>query len=200
MYYYRNVMLLRKIIFLFLIGCLTVNSSFAFVNCQSKYDSDKRSLPSKRGSCGVCHINPTGGGPQNEFGVAFKNAGFMLTDELVAKFPNLFQKSQDEPIFPSGGSTSTSSSSSGEDKAAAPLIKRVTPKIVKVNVQSMLLIMGKNFMDGTKTIIDNNEVLTTFKSNVLLVIDFILNTVGAHELKVKNPDEQESNAVKIKGK
>ena len=193
-------MILRKIVFVFLISCLTINNSFAFVNCQSKYDSDKRSLPSKRGSCGVCHINPTGGGPQNEFGVAFKNAGFMLTDELVAKFPNLFQKPQAEPTPPAGGSTSTSSSGSGEDKAAAPLIKRVKPKIVKVNVQSMLSIMGKNFVDGTKAFIDNNEVVTTFKSNILLLIDLVLNTMGTHELKVKNPDEQESNAVKIKGK
>lgn len=180
-------MKLKQIILFCSIGLLITNNAFAFVNCQSKYDSDKRSLPSKRGNCSVCHINPAGGGPQNEFGIAFKQNGFMLTDELVAKFPNLFQK----PIPSSGGN---------QVQQPSPRIKRIKPNKVKINVQSMVSITGKNFVSGAKAFIDGSEVLTTFKSNVKLVIDFILNTVGIHEIKVQNPDGQESEAVKIKAK
>ena len=185
---------------MFLIGCLTVNNSFAFVNCQSKYDSDKRALPSKRGSCGVCHINPSGSGPQNEFGTAFKKAGFMITDELVVQFPNFFQKPAQPTPLPETNSTSSSTGGGVTEMLLAPVIKRVKPKAVKINVQSMIVIMGKNFVDGTKAFIDNNEVVTTFKSNVQLVIDFILSTAGVHQLKVQNPNEQESNTVKIMSK
>ena len=193
MYYYKD-MLLKQILLTFLALLLTINNAFAFVSCQPKYDSDKRSLPSKRGSCGVCHINPSGSGPQNAFGTAFKNAGFMITDELVAKFPELFQQPKDKPPSnPEGAGVSSSGQA-----VAPPVIKRIKPKSVKINVQSMASIMGKNFVDGAKAFIDNNEVVTTFKSKVLLVIDFILNSVGKHELKVKNPDGQESNTIEVK--
>ena len=171
----------KKIVLLVLSILLSANKSLAFQNCQSKYDNDKRSLPELRGMCNVCHISPNGGGPQNEFGSAYKTAGFMITDELVAKFPNLFQK-----LAPSSSSK--------------PEIKRIKPKKVTVNIQSMVSIIGKNFVEGTKAIIDSNEVLTTFKSNMLLIINFVLDTVGLHELKVQNPDGQESNVVKIMAK
>lgn len=175
----------KKLILSFSISVLTINNAFAFPNCQVKYDSDKRSLPSLRGKCNVCHISPNGGGPTNDFGGAFAQAGFKITDELVAKFPNLFQQAQLTPTPVTGG---------------APIIKRIKPKAVKVNVQSMISIMGQNFIDGAKAFIDSNEVMTTFKSNMLLIVDFILNTVGIHEVKVKNLDGQESNSVKLKSK
>ena len=180
----------------FILGLIILfsgNNVFAFINCQSKYDSDKRSLPSLRGSCGVCHINPNGSGPQNAFGTAFKQAGFKITDELVAQFPNLFKKPDTTP--PSSNQTS-----SGAVAASSPVIKRIKPKSFKINLQTMASIMGQNFVDGSKAFIDNNEVLTTFKSKVLLLIDFVLNNSGVHEVKVKNPDEQDSNVVKIMAK
>ena len=182
-----------KVFILGLIILFSGNTAFAFINCQSKYDGDKRSLASLRGSCGVCHINPNGSGPQNAFGTAFKQAGFKITDELVAQFPNLFKKPDITP--PSSDQTS-----SGAVAVSSPVIKRIKPKSFKINLQTMASIMGQNFVDGSKAFIDNNEVLTTFKSKVLLLIDFVLKNSGVHEVKVKNPDEQDSNVVKIMAK
>ncbi len=182
----------KQIILVLLIYLLTIDKSYAFVNCQNKYDSDSRSLPSLKGNCGVCHINPGGGGPRTEFGNAFQAAGFMITDELVVKFPNLFKK-QTEP-------TPSSNSSSGSLASASPLIKRIKPNIFKANKETMIAIKGKNFVDGVKAFIDNNEVAATFKSNVLLIINFVFDTVGMHEVKVQNPDGTESNSVNIKVK
>lgn len=175
----REKMKLKQIVLFFLIWLLTTNYAHAFQNCQLKYDNDKRSLPSLRGNCGICHINPAGGGARTAFGQAFADAGFKITDDLVIRFPDLFQK---------------------QSGTGPPVIKRIKPSSVKANVQFMISIMGKNFIDGSKAIIDNNEVLTTFKSKFMLIADFILNTVGVHELKVKNPDGQESNTVNIKAK
>ena len=186
-------MKLKQIILLLsLISIFSHNNAFAFQNCQFKYDNDKRALPALKGMCNVCHLSANGSGPENEFGTAFKNAGFKITDELVAKFPNFFQKQTSDNNPPSGASSSGT--------APKPVIKRIKPNKVKVNVQTMISIMGKNFVSGAKTFVDNNEVITTFKSNVLLFADFILNTVGAHDVKVQNPDEQESNTVKVKVK
>ncbi len=183
-------MKLKQIILVFLVPVIVfspLSYAYAFSNCQFKYDNDKRALPALKGMCNICHLNANGSGPQNEFGTAFKNAGFKITDELVAKFPDLFQKQTSD----------NTSSSSGSPK---PVIKRIKPKKVKINVQTMISIMGKNFVDGAKTFVDSNEVITTFKSNVLLFADFILNATGMHTVKVQNPDGQESNAVKVKGK
>ncbi len=182
-------MRLRQIVLVYclLVTIFSCNNAFAFNNCQSKYDSDKRSLPQFRGKCNICHLNENGTGPQNKFGKAFAAAGFKITDELVAQFPDSFQKPKDN-----------SSSSGGE--APKPAIQRIKPNKVKTNVQTMISIIGKNFANGTKAFIDNTEVTTNFKSNILLIVDFILNTIGNHELKLQNPDGQESNTVKLKAK
>ena len=180
-------LLIKQITLTFLISVILANNAFAFQNCQFKYDNDKRSLPSLRGMCNVCHISPNGGGPVNEFGDAYAKAGFMITDELVSKFQNLF-----------GQSTSTPSPS--ETQTLLPFIRKIKPNVLKVNVQSMISIMGKNFAEGVKAFIDEHEVVTTFKSNMLLIIDFVLDTLGLHNLKVENPDGQESNTVKVKAK
>lgn len=177
--------MLKQFISAFLLFALTISSAFAFVNCQWTYDNDKRSLPSKRGNCAVCHVDTAGRGPQNEFGKAFLKAGKKITNELVAQFPDLFIQSE-------GGSTGPT--------PKAPLVKRVKPKKVRVNTQSRLKVKGKNFVSDSIALIDENEVLTTFKSNMLLILDVVLDKLGVHTLKVRNPDEQESNTVKVKAK
>ena len=179
-------MIFKKLLIVCLCILLSTNNVFAFQNCQLKYDNDKRSLPSLRGNCSICHLNnPNGGGPRTEFGNAFAEAGFKITDEIVSKFPNLFQKPQ---------------SNESPSSSPAPHIGKIKPKAVKVNAQSMISIIGKNFTEGTKAFIGNNQVLTTFKSNMLLIIDFVLDTLGLHDLKVENPDEQGSNTKKVKAR
>ena len=197
-----NIMKLNQIISFFLaliITFSTLSYAYAFSNCQVKYDSDKRSIPALRGMCNVCHLSPNGAGPQNEFGAAFKSAGFKITDELVAKFPDFFQK-QAPSNNPSPSTTPPPAATSSSGETLKPIIKRINPNKVKANVQTMISIMGKNFVNGAKTFVDSNEVITTFKSNVLLIANFILSTVGTHDVKVQNPDGQESNTVKVRVK
>src|SRR5678816_145586 len=54
------------------------------------YAADPASRPELRTQCSVCHVNPRGGGPRNEFGVAFNRAGKKITPELRQQFPSLF--------------------------------------------------------------------------------------------------------------
>src|SRR3989338_3404975 len=95
-----------KLLLFFLIFLLTINAVYAFSNCQFKYDSDKRSLPELRGMCNVCHFSPNGAGPQNEFGRAFKEAGFKITDQLVKQFPEFFKQPEDNSQSSSGSGRS----------------------------------------------------------------------------------------------
>ena len=41
-------------------------------------------------TCGVCHQNPAGGGPRNDFGVTFAAAGFQITPLMRASYPDRF--------------------------------------------------------------------------------------------------------------
>ena len=185
-------MMLKYAFLLLLSFVITVNCSFAFVNCQPKYDNHPRALSKFKGSCGVCHINPSGSGPQNEFGKAFKGAGFKITDELVSQFPELFKQEKE-------GETS-SNDINGSGTKAAPVIKRTRPKKSFVNVQSMLKIKGENFIEGVKAFINENEAVTNFRSSMLLIVDVLFDSLGVNELKVKNPDGQESNTITIEVK
>lgn len=194
-------MVYKKIFLITLVFLLTINNVFAFSNCQLKYDNDKRALTSLKGKCSVCHINPSGAGPVNAFGKAFADVGFKITDELVAKFPDFFQKPKEESKpTPTPFATPSPATSEVQPNILSPSIKRIKPKNLKTGIQSMVTIIGKNFVTESKAFVDNNEVLTTFKSNLRLLIDFVLDTVGLYEVKVKNPDGQESNAVKVRAK
>src|SRR5690349_14076445 len=54
-----------------------------------RYAADPLSKPELR-KCALCHINPEGGGPRNDFGKAFAAAGLEFTAELRQKFPENF--------------------------------------------------------------------------------------------------------------
>jgi len=54
-----------------------------------RYAADPFSKPELR-KCALCHINPEGGGPRNEFGRAFAASGLEFTPELRKKFPENF--------------------------------------------------------------------------------------------------------------
>ena len=57
-----------------------------------RYDRDPFAKATMRGHCTVCHIG-RGGGPRNDFGEAFEDAGYRITPKLRAKFPELFERS-----------------------------------------------------------------------------------------------------------
>jgi hypothetical protein len=69
------------------------------VNARPEYlklfAADPASRPDLRNKCSVCHINPAGGGPRNEFGKAFTNAGFEITPALRTQFPDYFVSQSD---------------------------------------------------------------------------------------------------------
>ena len=53
------------------------------------YQNDPFRNPEVDG-CGLCHFNPGGGGPRNEFGLAFEDNGTMITPMLRAQFSDRF--------------------------------------------------------------------------------------------------------------
>lgn len=59
------------------------------------YAADPSSKPELR-NCALCHTNPAGGGPRNDFGKAFAAAGLEITPDLRQKFPNNFTGAQTE--------------------------------------------------------------------------------------------------------
>ncbi|MGE0102522.1 MAG: DUF5777 family beta-barrel protein [Blastocatellales bacterium] len=64
-----------------------------------QYAADPLSKPELRNSCSVCHVNPAGGGPRNDFGRAFTQAGFQITDDLRRRFPDRFTQAQPPVSF-----------------------------------------------------------------------------------------------------
>jgi hypothetical protein len=54
------------------------------------FAADPLSRVELRNKCSVCHINPAGGGPRNDFGKAFADVGLKLTPELRRRFPDRF--------------------------------------------------------------------------------------------------------------
>ena len=54
------------------------------------FAADPLSRPELRDKCSVCHVNPEGGGPRNDFGKAFIAAGLEVTPALRKQFPDRF--------------------------------------------------------------------------------------------------------------
>ncbi|QQS46058.1 MAG: hypothetical protein IPM66_19395 [Acidobacteriota bacterium] len=62
-----------------------------------QYAADPFSKPELRNRCSVCHVNPAGGGPRNDFGRAFAQAGFQITGDLRQRFPDRFIQNGGQP-------------------------------------------------------------------------------------------------------
>ena len=56
-----------------------------------RYNNDPYSKPELQGKCTVCHIGK-GGAERNDFGEAFEDAGYRITPQLRARFPELFKQ------------------------------------------------------------------------------------------------------------
>ncbi|MBI3655773.1 MAG: hypothetical protein HY232_05050 [Acidobacteria bacterium] len=56
------------------------------------YRDNPFSLPELRSQCVVCHTQPEGGGPRNEFGKAFVKEDRLMTETLRTNYPMMFMQ------------------------------------------------------------------------------------------------------------
>jgi len=86
-----------------LLCVLSLLAAESHVFARPIYFQRYRALPLSRpelNTCAVCHLNPAGGGPRNEFGQAFARAGHQFTADLRSQFPDRFL--QDRAHLPGG--------------------------------------------------------------------------------------------------
>jgi len=68
---------------------IAIPPAFALPDFLSAYMSDAFKKSNSEG-CGLCHMDPNGGGERNSFGEAFLNGGFNITPMMRAQFPDKF--------------------------------------------------------------------------------------------------------------
>lgn len=88
---------LPKLILLALAFFVAVLSVQARPEYLKIFANDPYSRPELRSQCAVCHVNPAGSGPRNDFGNAFDRAGFVITPALRRQFPDRFLPDQAAP-------------------------------------------------------------------------------------------------------
>ncbi len=141
------------------------------------YNNDKFARPAMKNKCSVCHVSPSGGGPENAFGMAFQSNGFKITDDLRQKFPELFDLAQ----------------------SLKPKIIRVKPVSLMVGQESKLSIIGLNLTANSIIFIDGEEstISSTFvnSKNIEIVITF--DSPGKHTIQLQASDDQKSNIFKV---
>lgn len=158
--------------------------AFAFSQFMEIYDKDKFSKPEFRNMCSVCHINPNGGGPLNNFGKAFDANGMTITNDLRQKFPNLFDLA----------------------KTLAPRIIRIKPQQVKIGQEVTLAILGNNFSNDDDLQIDGSSYKDISGTEIIFVnskkinLSVTFSEPGIHKIKIVNIIGQSSNIFKIKVK
>ncbi|MBI2995311.1 MAG: hypothetical protein HYY52_01190 [Candidatus Melainabacteria bacterium] len=149
------------------------------------FNNDKLARPEMKNMCSVCHINPSGGGPRNEFGEAFEAANETITNDLREKFPELFDLL----------------------RGMIPKIVRVKPSVFAIGKEIKVTILGKNFSADNFLHIDSvsiestphieHEVIGTKK---IVIENVTFNTPGKHTFHVVTPSGQTSNIFKVKAK
>jgi hypothetical protein len=82
-------------VLMFCCACvLLTRGTKAFPDYLKVYNADPLAKAEMKGKCVVCHVNPAGGGPRNEFGRAFAAADYKINDSLRQKFPAYFATGQ----------------------------------------------------------------------------------------------------------
>lgn len=179
--YLQTIILVN--IFLFCISSIYLRA-FSLSSYMEIYNSDKFAKPEKRNKCSICHVNPSGGGALNNFGRAFHDNGFKITNDLRQNFPELFNLFQ----------------------SVEPKITRVSPKVFTLGKNTTVIIKGINFTEGATIRIDEEDISDPISLGLVFInskkikINITFNETGLHTIQVVNELGQVSNAFKVKVK
>ena len=144
------------------------------------FNKDKFTRPEMKNMCSVCHQNPNGGGPLNDFGKTFGANGHNITNNIRQKFPELFNLMQ----------------------SLAPKIIRVKPAVLAIGQEVVIMIVGNNFANDSIVKIDDSSenIQSTFVNPKRINLTVIFNEVGKHIVQIVNVTGQASNTFKVKVK
>ena len=172
---------IKNKIFIFLLALLLIPlRADAFPQYLEIFNNDKFARPEMKNMCSVCHINPNGGGPINDFGKAFDANGHKITNNLRQKFPELFNLM----------------------KTLEPRIIRIKPTLITISQEVKIMIVGNNFTnDSTIKIDDSSEnIQATFVNPKDIDVTITFTETGIHTVQVVNITGQVSNTFKVKVK
>ena len=172
---------MKKKTFIFLLVLFLIPlKADAFPQYMEIFNKDKFARSEMKNMCSVCHVNPNGGGPENEFGKAFDANGKIITNNLRQKFPELFNLMQ----------------------SLAPKITRVKPAVLALGQEVKIMIVGNNFASDSVVKIDGSSenIQSTFINLKDIDVTITFNEVGKHTVQVINITGQASNTFKVKVK
>ena len=177
---YREVNMRNKIFIFLLILFLIPLKAYAFPQYMEIFNKDKFARPEMKNMCSVCHVDPNGGGPLNEFGKAFDANGYKIANDLKQKFPELFNLMQ----------------------SLAPKIIRVKPAVLALGQEVKIMIVGNNFASDSVVKIDggSDNIQSTFVNPKKIDLTIIFDGAGVHTIQVISTTGQTSNTFKIKAK
>ena len=169
----------KTFMFLFVLFLIPLRAS-AFPQYMEIFNKDKFARPEMKNMCSVCHVNPNGGGPLNNFGKTFDANGHNITNNIRQKFPELFNLMQ----------------------SLAPKIIRVKPAVLTIGQEVKIMIVGNNFTGDSVVKIDGSSenIQSTFINPKDIDVTITFSAVGIHTVQVINITGQASNTFKVKVK